>query len=63
MKPTTLQNINNIKNTITSNLKEKLWGEKDLEVKRKLIYYKEVINPNLKYSKHLYILTNLKKKN
>ena len=58
----TLQNINKIKNTITSNLKEKLWGEKDLEVKRKLRYYKEVINPNLEDQNHLSILTMLKKK-
>ena len=37
-----LQNINNIKNFITSKFKEKLWREKDLEAKRKLRYYKEV---------------------
>ena len=37
----------NIKNIITSNFKVKMWGEKELEVKRKLRCYKEVINPNL----------------
>ena len=39
-----LQNINNIKNIVTSNFKEKIWCEKDLVAKRKLRYYKEVIN-------------------
>ena len=33
-----LQNINNIKNTVISKFKEKLWCEKDLEAKRKLRY-------------------------
>ena len=40
-----MQNINNIKNNVTSMFKKKLWCEKDLEAKRKLRYYKEVINP------------------
>ena len=35
-----LQNINNIKNIISSKFKEKLWCEKDLEAIRKLRYYK-----------------------
>ena len=52
-----LQNINNIKNIVTSKFKEKLWCEKDLEAKRKLRYYKEVINPNLEDQKYLFILT------
>ena len=42
-----LQNINNIKNIVTSKFKEKLWCEEDLEAKRKLRYYKEVINHTL----------------
>ena len=42
-----LQNINNIKKTVTSKFKEKMWCEKDLATKRKLRYYKEVINPTL----------------
>ena len=42
-----LQNIDNIKNIVTSKFKEKLWREKDLEAKRKLRYYKEVVNPTL----------------
>jgi hypothetical protein len=42
-----LQNKDNIENTITTKFKEKLWYDKELEGKRKLRYYKEVINPNL----------------
>ena len=42
-----LQNINNITNIVTSKFKEKLLCGKDLEAKRKLRYYKEVINPTL----------------
>ena len=42
-----MQHINDLKNIITSKFKEKLWDEKVLEVKRKLRYYKEVINTNL----------------
>jgi len=42
-----LQNINNIKNIVISIFKEKMWCEKDLEAKRKLRYYKEVINLTL----------------
>jgi len=56
-----LQNINNIKNIITSKFKEKMSCEKDLEVKRKLRYYKEVINPNLEDQKYLLVLTSTKK--
>ena len=39
-----------------------MWCEKDLEVKIKLRYYKEVINPNLYYQKYLFDLTSSKKK-
>ena len=53
-----LQNINNIKNTVTFKFKEKNWREKDLEAKRKLRYYKEVIKPTLEDQ----ILTSSKKK-
>lgn len=48
-KKVILQNINIIKNIITSKLKEKLWRDNDLEGKRKLRYYTEVINLNLEY--------------
>ena len=57
-----LQNINNIKNIVTSKFKEKMWCEKDLEDKRKLRYYKEVINPTLEDQKYLLVLTSSKKK-
>ena len=46
-KSVALQNINDIKNIVTSKFKEKMRCEKDLVVKRKLRYYKEVINPTL----------------
>ena len=50
-----LQNINNIKSIVTSRFKNKMWCEKDLEAKRKLRYYKEVINPSLEDQKYLYV--------
>ena len=56
------QNKDNIKNIIASKFKEKLWCDKELEGKRKLSYYKEVINPNLEEHKCLSILTSVKKK-
>ena len=58
-----LQNINNIKNIVTSKFKEKMWREKDLEAKIKLRYYKEVINPTLEDQKYLLALTSSNKKN
>ena len=42
-----LGNNDNIKNTITSKFKDKLWSDKELEGKLKLRYHKEVINPTL----------------
>ena len=39
-----------------------MWREKDLEIKRKLRYYKQVINPTLKDQKYLFVLTSSKKK-
>ena len=57
-----LQNINNIKKNVTSKFKEKMWSEKDLVAKRKLRYYKEVINPTLEDQKYLFVLTSSKKK-
>ena len=56
-----LQNINNFKNIITFKFKEKMYYEKDLEVKKKLRYYKEVINPNLEDQKYLSVLSSTKK--
>ena len=40
-----------------------MWCAKDLDAKRKLRYYKEVINPTLEDQKYLYVLTSSKKKN
>ena len=57
-----LQNINNIKNIVSSKFKEKMWCEKDLDDKIKLRYYKEVINPTLEDKKYLFVLTSSKKK-
>ena len=42
--------------------KEKLWCEENLAVKRKLGYYKEVINPNLEDQKYLSVVTSSHKK-
>ena len=58
-----LQNIDNVKNHITSNFKEKFCCEENLAVKRKLRDYKEVINPNLEYQKYLSVVTSTRKKN
>ena len=57
-----LQNIDYVKNIITSNFKEKFWCEENLGVKRKLRYYKEVFNPNLEYHKYLLVVTSSQKK-
>ena len=51
-----------VKNTITSKFKDKLWGDQELDVKRKLRYYKEVINSTLDNQNYLYVLSNNKKK-
>ena len=53
-KNVALQNINNIKNIVTSKFKEKMWCDKGLEDKRKLRYYKEVINPTKEDQKYLF---------
>jgi hypothetical protein len=46
-----MENTNDIKNTITTKFEENLWCHKELEDKRKLRYYKEMVNPNLERSK------------
>ena len=46
-KNVTLQNRDDIKNIITSKFKEELWCDDNLEDKRKLRYYEEIINPNI----------------
>ena len=57
-----LQNIDNIKIIVTSKFKEKMCCEKNLEAKRKLRYYKEVINHTLKDQKYLFVLPVQRKK-
>ena len=52
----------NIKDTITSMFKDKLWKDQELEGKRKLRYYKEVINPTLDNHNYLFVLSINKKK-
>ena len=39
-----------------------MWYDKELEEKRKLRYYKDVINPNLENQNYLFVLTSIKKK-
>ena len=52
----------NIKNTITSKFKDKLWEDEELEGKRNLKYYKEVSNPTLDNQNYLSVLSSNKKK-
>ena len=51
MEETILQNKDTIKKNIKSKFKEKMWCDK--EEKRKLRYYKDVINPNLEDQNYL----------
>jgi hypothetical protein len=55
-------NFDTIKNIIKSKFKEKIWCDKELEDKRKLRYYKNVINPNMEYKYYLFVLMSVKKK-
>ena len=57
-----LQNNDNVKNITTSKFREKFWCEEILAVKRKLRYYKEVINPKLEDQKYLSVVTSSQKK-
>ena len=57
-----LKNIDNVKNIITFKFKEKFRCEGNLAIKRKLRYYKEVINPNLDDQKYLSVVTSSQKK-
>lgn len=57
-----LKNKDTIKNVITSKVKDKLWEDKELEGKRKLRYYIDVINPNLENQNYIFVLTSTKKK-
>jgi hypothetical protein len=57
-----MKNINNITNIITTKFKENMWCDKELVNKRKLRYYKEVINPNLEDQNYLFVLKSANKK-
>ena len=50
----------NMKNTITSKFKHNMWEDQELEGKRKLRYYKEVINPTLDNHNYLSVLSRNK---
>jgi hypothetical protein len=39
-----------------------MWCDKELEEKRKLRYYKDVINPNLEDQNYLFVLPSVNKK-
>ena len=52
----------NIKNIMTSKFKDKLWEDQELEGKRKLRYYKEVINHTLDNHNYFFVLSSNKKK-
>ena len=62
MEETILQNKDTIKKNIKSKFKEKMCCNKELEEKRKLRYYKDVINPKLEDQNYLSILPSVKKK-
>ena len=51
-----------VKDTIESKFKDKLWEDKELEGKRKLRYYKEVINPTRDNQNYLFVLSRNKNK-
>jgi hypothetical protein len=62
MEETILQKKYTIKKKVKSKFKEKMWCDKELEEKRKLRYYKDVINPNLEDQNYLSVLPSVKKK-
>jgi hypothetical protein len=62
MEDTILQNKYTIKNIIKSKFKEEMWCDKELGEKRKLRYYKDVINHNLEDQNYLSVFTSVKRK-
>ena len=52
----------NIKNTITYKFKDKFWEDQELEGKRKLRYYTEVIKPTLENQNYRSMFSIYKKK-
>jgi hypothetical protein len=62
MEETILQKKDTFKINVKSKFKEKMWCDKELEEKRKLRYYKDVINPNPEDQNYLYVFPSVKKK-
>ena len=62
MEETILYKKDTIKKINKSKFKEKMWCAKELEEKRKLRYYKYVINPNVEDQNYLSVLPSVKKK-
>jgi hypothetical protein len=62
VEETLLRSKDIIKIIIKSKFKEKMWCDKRVRGKRKLRYYKEIINPNLEDQNYLSMLTSVKKK-
>jgi hypothetical protein len=56
MEDTILQNKDTVKKTSSQNLRRECGVIKELEEKRKLRYYKDVINPNLEEKNCLSVL-------
>jgi hypothetical protein len=57
-----MHSIDNTTNIVTSKFKENMWCDKELVDKRKLRYYKVVINPNLEDQDNLLVLRSAKNK-
>ena len=57
-----MQNIDNITNIISSKFKENMCCDKKMMDKRKLRYYKDVVNPNSEDQNYLSFLKSAKKK-
>jgi hypothetical protein len=47
---------------LNAKFKENIWCDKELEDKRKLRYYKEVVSHNLEGQKYLFVLTSIRKR-
>jgi hypothetical protein len=62
MEDTILKNKDTIKKNVKSKFKEKMWCDKELEEKRKLRYYRDVINHNLEDQNYVFVLPSVKKK-
>jgi hypothetical protein len=62
VKNDVLQEINIINKTHITKFKEKLRCYNEIEIKKKLIYYKETINSDLKDQNYLFVVASFKKK-